>query len=89
VEPITASYKPGDPEWTVVVSGHGKMLTASAPNILAARDHADQLAATITPAGEDSIVVVHLLNGSALEFTRVYMTAQLAQTRIGGAAPIP
>jgi hypothetical protein len=78
VEPITAFYVQTDDDWTITVSSlgeEGEELTASAPGIIAARDRTDQLVEELTPAGKPT--VVHLLNGSALEFTAAYMTARL------------
>lgn len=74
-EPITASYVQEDDDWQVTVSGSGKELTGRAPGIIAARDRADQLVEKISPPERST--VVHLLNGSALEFTAAYMTARL------------
>jgi hypothetical protein len=77
-EPITAFYVQTDDDWTITVSSlgeEGEELTASAPGIIAARDRTDQLVEQLTP--EDKPTVVHLLNGSALEFTAAYMTARL------------
>ena len=75
VEAITATYVQQDADWTITVSGSGKQLTARAPGIIAARDRADQLVEQLETEGR--ITVVHLLNGSALEFTSAYMTARL------------
>lgn len=88
VEPIVATYAQEGDDWTVTVSGHGKKLTARAPGIIAARDRTDQLADQLGPTTKNA-TVVHLLNGSALEFTSVYMTARLARPgEPGGPAPI-
>jgi hypothetical protein len=75
VEPITAIYVQADDEWTVTVSTLGEKLTAKAPGIIAARDATDQLVEKLAPDGRST--VVHLLNGSALEFTATYMSARL------------
>ncbi|MFE0022666.1 hypothetical protein [Amycolatopsis sp. NPDC059021] len=80
VEPITATYVQEDADWTITVSGHGKELTARAPGIIAARDRTDQLVEKLAPEGKST--VVHLLNGSALEFTTAYMTARLTLPEI-------
>lgn len=78
MEPITASYVQENSDWTITVSGLGRELTARAPGIIAARDRADQLVEKI--AGEQSgRTVVHLLHGSALEFTAAYMQARMAR----------
>lgn len=76
-EPIMASYVQEDDDWTITVSGLGNSLTAKAPGIIAARDRTDQLVEKLTPEGRPT--VVHLINGSALEFTAMYMTARLAR----------
>jgi hypothetical protein len=75
VEAITATYVQEDADWTITVSGRGKELTARAPGIIAARDRADQLVEEL--GGDGRNTVVHLLNGSALDFTQTYMTARL------------
>lgn len=78
VDPIVASYAQQGDDWTVTVSGHGKTLTDRAPGIIAARDTADQLVEELGPSAKGA-TVVHLLGGSALEFTAVYMAARLAR----------
>ncbi|MGW4485671.1 hypothetical protein ACWEOE_17755 [Amycolatopsis sp. NPDC004368] len=75
VETITATYAHENDDWTITVSGRGKERTAKAPGIIAARDRADQLVDELAPDGRPT--VVHLLNGSALEFTSSYMAARL------------
>jgi hypothetical protein len=85
VEPITAIYVHADDEWTVTVSKLGEMLTAKAPGIIAARDATDQLVEKLAPDGRST--VVHLLNGSALEFTATYMSARLTIPE-GAKAPV-
>ncbi|QXV62054.1 hypothetical protein CVV72_37065 [Amycolatopsis sp. TNS106] len=79
-EPITASYVQEDDDWKITVSGSGKELTGRAPGIIAARDRADQLVEKLSPPEHST--VVHLLNGSALEFTAAYMTARLTLPEI-------
>ncbi|PXY20898.1 hypothetical protein [Prauserella muralis] len=76
---ITATYVQEDDDWTVKVAGLGKELQGKAPGIIAARDRADQLVEKLAGEGT-STTVVHLLNGSALEFTSAYMTARLARS---------
>ncbi|WP_435156107.1 hypothetical protein [Amycolatopsis sacchari] len=80
-EPITAIYVQEDEDWSVTVSGHGKTLTGHAPGIIAARDNVDQLVESLGPDAKGA-TVVHLLNGSALEFTAAYMTARLARPEV-------
>lgn len=77
-EPIVATYAQEGDDWMVAVSGHGKVLTAQAPGIIAARDNTDQLVDQLGPAAKGA-TVVHLLNGSALEFTSAYITARLTR----------
>jgi hypothetical protein len=77
-EPIMANYVQEDDDWAVTVVGHGKTLTGRAPGIIAARDAVDQLVDSLG-ADAKGATVVHLLNGSALEFTAAYMTARLAR----------
>jgi hypothetical protein len=80
VEAITATYVQDDADWAITVSGRGKELTARAPGIIAARDRADQLVEEL--AGDGKTTVVHLLNGSALDFTSAYMTARLTLPKL-------
>ncbi|WP_396287039.1 hypothetical protein [Amycolatopsis sp. PS_44_ISF1] len=80
METITATYRHDDEDWTITVSGLGRELSAKAPGIIAARDRADQLVDQVAPDGRPT--VVHLLNGSALEFTSTYMTARLTLPEI-------
>jgi hypothetical protein len=80
VEAITATYVQEDADWAITVSGHGKELTARAPGIIAARDRADQLVEEL--GGNGRATVVHLLNGSALDFTSAYMTARLTLPKL-------
>src|SRR5882757_3171977 len=80
VETITATYVQTGDDWTITVSGLGKQLTARAPGIIAARDRTDQLVEKLAPEGRTT--VVHLLNGSAFEFTSAYMTARLTLPEI-------
>ena len=80
VEAITATYVQEDADWAITVSGRGKELTARAPGIIAARDRADQLVEQL--AGDAKTTVVHLLNGSALDFTSAYMTARLTLPKL-------
>lgn len=77
-EAITATYVQEDEDWTITVAGLGKELTGRAPGIIAARDRADQLVEKLAPEGQ-TMTVVHLLDGSALEFTTAYMTARLTR----------
>ncbi|HVV13909.1 hypothetical protein [Amycolatopsis sp.] len=77
-EPITAIYVQEDDDWTVTVAGQDKTLTSRAPGIIAARDSVDQLVDQLGAAAKGA-TVVHLLNGSALEFTAAYMTARLTR----------
>ncbi|GAA5111173.1 hypothetical protein [Haloechinothrix salitolerans] len=76
VDPITATYAHDDADWTITVSGLGKELTDRAPGIIAARDRADQLVEKVAPE-RGGRTVVHLLNGSALDFTAAYIEARL------------
>lgn len=78
-EPIVATYGQDEDDWVITVSGHGKELTARAPGIIAARDRTDQLVEQLGPSARRA-TVVHLLNGSALEFTEMYMKARLTRS---------
>ncbi|KAA9161366.1 hypothetical protein FPZ12_014580 [Amycolatopsis acidicola] len=77
-EPITAIYVQQDDDWSVTVSGGDKTLKRHAPGIIAARDSVDQLVDELGATAKGA-TVVHLLNGSALEFTAAYMTARLTR----------
>lgn len=85
VEAITAIYEHENDDWTITVSGLGEQLTARAPGIIAARDTTDQLVEKLAP--KTKTTVVHLLNGSALDFTAAYMTARLSRPE-GPPAPL-
>lgn len=78
MEAITATYAQDDADWTITVAGQGKELSARASGIIAARDRADQLVEKVSPE-QNGRTVVHLLNGSALDFTAAYMQARLAR----------
>lgn len=83
-QPITAVYVRDEEDYTVTVAGEGQEFTDKAPGIIAARDRADQLIEKIAP-GDDSDedpTVVHLLNGSAFEFTSAYITARLSRAEV-------
>jgi len=75
METMMANYVQSDDDWTITVSGPEAERSAKAPGIIAARDRADQLVEELKSA--DRPTVVHLLNGSALDFTEAYMTARL------------
>lgn len=84
MEAITANYAEHADDWSVTVTGRGEELTEHAPGIIAARDRAEQLIESLKPETGD-IAVVHLLRGSALEFTTAYMTARLGRETGEGA----
>lgn len=88
MDTITATYAQDDADWTITVAGLGKEFSARAPGIIAARDRADQMVEKVTPkrAGR---TVVHLLNGSAFDFTAAYMQARLTRTATPDAQPEP
>jgi len=79
MEAITANYIEHTDQWTVTVTTTDNELTAQASGIVAAREQAEQLIESLkSTTGETA--VVHLLNGSALEFTTEYMTARLSRS---------
>jgi hypothetical protein len=80
VEPITATYTRDEDQFQVVVTGHGQSRTGVAPDIIAARDLADQLAAELVAASSSMPVVVHLLDGSGVAFIQALLTARLGLT---------
>lgn len=80
MQPLVARYARSGSEWVVVVSGEGKALSATASGIVQARGLADQLVAKIVSKTQDNPIVLHLLNDSALEFTRAYLAARLASS---------
>lgn len=88
MDTITATYAQDDADWTITVAGLGKEFSARAPGIIAARDRADQMVEKVTSerAGR---TVVHLLNGSAFDFTAAYMQARLTRTATPDAQPEP
>ncbi len=85
MDPITATYAHDDADWTITVSGLGKELTDRAPGIIAARDRADQLVEKVAPE-HGGRTVVHLLNGSAFDFTAAYIEARLTTSSGGSGA---
>lgn len=85
VDPITATYVHDEADWTITVSGLGKELTDRAPGIIAARDRADQLVEKVAPE-RNGRTVVHLLNGSAFEFTAAYIEARLTRSAANAGA---
>ncbi len=85
VDPITATYAHDDADWTITVSGLGRELTDRAPGIIAARDRADQLVEKVAPE-RGGRTVVHLLNGSAFDFTAAYIEARLTTSSAGTAS---
>lgn len=78
MDPITATYVQENDDWTITVAAQGRHLTGRAPGIIAARDRADQLVEKLQPESKGR-TVVHLLNGSALEFSATYMNARLTR----------
>ncbi|SFB13709.1 hypothetical protein SAMN05216266_105152 [Amycolatopsis marina] len=76
---ITAMYAQDNDDWSITVAGLGEEVTARAPGIIAARDRVDQLVEKLVNEDKGT-TVVHLLNGSALEFTSAYMTARLTRS---------
>ncbi|WP_007026950.1 hypothetical protein, partial [Saccharomonospora iraqiensis] len=84
MQTVTATYARTDENWTVRVSGLGRELDAEASGIIAARDRADQLVDELASGGEQP-TVVHLIEGSAVEFTSTYMAARLAKGEGTGA----
>lgn len=82
---ITASYVHDGDSWLVTVDGAGPRRTASAPGIISARDQADQMVAQAS--GGKPATVVHLLNGSAIEFTTAYLQARMRPST--GAYQVP
>jgi hypothetical protein len=64
----------------VTVSGHGREFAATASQIIEARELANEFVAEISSELEIKPIVVHLLDGSAAEFTRAYLAARLFGT---------
>ncbi len=77
MQSIVARYTRDDKEYSVVVIGHDKELNGTAPDIVAARKLADGLVKKIATEPPAEPVVVHLLDNSAVEFTRAYLDATL------------
>lgn len=84
MEAITANYVEHADDWSVTVTGRGEEWSEHAPGIIAARDRAEQLIESLKSATAET-AVVHLLRGSALEFTTTYMTARLSRDTSDGA----
>ncbi len=77
MQSIVARYTRDDKEYSVVVSGRDKELNGTAPDIVAARKLADKLVKKVAGEPSNEPVVVHLLDDSAIEFTRAYLNATL------------
>jgi hypothetical protein len=90
MQPIVVRYRRRDTTWMVTVSGHGRELAATASRIIEARELANEFVAEISSELEIKPIVVHLLDGSAVEFTRAYIAARLFDTtpmKISDATP--
>ena len=81
MQPIVVRYTRTDTTWTVTASGYGRDLNATTSGIIEARDRADELVEEITSSFEGTPIVVHLLDESAIEFTRAYLAEQLSSHR--------
>ncbi len=77
MQAIVARYTRNSAEYSVVVTGHGKERKGTASDIVAARALTDTLVKEIVTEATDEPIVVHLLNDSAVEFTRSYLDATL------------
>lgn len=77
MQPIVVRYTRTGTTWTVTASGYGRDLGASTSGIIEARDRADELVEEITSSVEGTPIVVHLLDESAVEFTRAYLAQRL------------
>lgn len=77
MQAIVARYTRVSEEYSVVVAGHGMELTGAAPDIVAARELTDTLVKQIATEAAIEPIVVHLLEDSAVEFTRSYLDATL------------
>ncbi|GAA3052878.1 hypothetical protein [Actinokineospora globicatena] len=75
-EPILANYTARGTDWTVEVRAKGQTKTATAPDLVTARDRADELIEDML-AGDKKRTVVHTLDGDAVGFTAAYLTARL------------
>jgi hypothetical protein len=78
MQPIIVRYTQSKADWAIEVIGPGQTLTARAAGIVAGRTVADHLIQQIAPADQPAPRAVHLLNGSAVEFSRTYLTARLS-----------
>ncbi len=74
---IVARYTRDDKEYAVVATGHDTELNGTAPDIVAARKLVDEFVNKIAAEPPNEPVVVHLLDNSAVEFTRAYLDATL------------
>ncbi|GAB1516887.1 hypothetical protein [Actinophytocola sp. KF-1] len=89
MQSIVARYTRDDKEYSVVVSGRDKELNGTAPDIVAARKLADKLVKKVAGEPSNEPVVVHLLDDSAIEFTRAYLNATLFGPRAGSETAAP
>ncbi|WP_026421335.1 hypothetical protein [Actinokineospora inagensis] len=74
--PIHANYTARGDDWTVEVKVGDTTRTATARDLVAARERADQLVEDML-AGDRKRTVVHTLDGDAVNFTAAYLTARL------------
>ncbi|SES37911.1 hypothetical protein [Actinokineospora terrae] len=75
-EPILANYTARGTDWTVEVKAKGQTKTATAPDLVTARERADTLVEELL-ANDKKRTVVHTLDGDAVGFTAAYLTARL------------
>ncbi|MCP2269617.1 hypothetical protein [Actinokineospora diospyrosa] len=75
-EPIVANYTAQGSDWTVEVKAKGQSKSATAADLVTARERADELVEELLD-GDKKRTVVHTLDGDAVSFTAAYLTARL------------
>ncbi|MBM7772380.1 hypothetical protein JOD54_002584 [Actinokineospora baliensis] len=75
-EPIVANYTAQGSDWTVEVKVKDQSKSATAADLVTARERADELVEELLD-GDKKRTVVHTLDGDAVSFTAAYLTARL------------
>ncbi|AHH98045.1 hypothetical protein GCM10010174_05440 [Kutzneria viridogrisea] len=88
MELLTANYSNNGGTWRVSVESLGRRQEFTATGVLDARSRVDQLMDQIRDAGVLPRTV-HLLNGSAAEFTHAYLAAQFTEAARRASVPPP
>jgi hypothetical protein len=72
---ITVTYMESSGEWRVSLTASDKVFTTRAADLLDARGRVDRLIGKLAKEGISG-TSVHMIDGSAVAFTRAYLTAK-------------